>query len=69
MRGVEVAPQVYVAVGIRGDTFHNAAIEEAKFILAVHPDPDAPIFHVTDVCLQADPGEVLPTLVELVAGR
>ena len=68
VRGVTVAPQVYVAVGIRGDTFHNAAIEEAKFILAIHPDPDAPIFQVADLCLEAEPKEVLPALLESVAG-
>ena len=64
VRGVTVAPEVYVAVGIRGDTFHNAAIEEAKFIVAIHPDPTAPIFQVADLCLEADPQEVLPLLLE-----
>jgi electron transfer flavoprotein alpha subunit len=64
VRGVTVAPRVYVAVGIRGDTFHNAAIEGAKFITAIHPDPDAPIFQVADLCLEADPQEVLPALLE-----
>jgi electron transfer flavoprotein alpha subunit len=66
VRGVTVAPEVYVALGIRGDTFHNAAIEEAKFILAIHPDPDAPIFQVADLCLEAEPQEILPVLLELV---
>lgn len=64
VRGVTVAPRLYVAVGIRGDTFHNAAIAEAKFIVAIHPDPDAPIFQVADLCVEADPQEVLPALVE-----
>jgi len=68
VRGVTVAPQVYVAVGIRGDTFHNAAIEGAKFIAAVHPDPTAPIFKVADLCLEADPTEVLPALLEALEG-
>ena len=68
IRGVMVAPDVYVAVGIPGDTFHNAAIEEAKFILAIHPDPDAPIFQVADLCLEADPQEVLPVLLQSMAG-
>jgi len=67
VRGVTVAPEVYVAVGIRGDTFHNAAIEEAKFIVAIHPDPDAPIFEIADLCLEADPAEVLPALLEALA--
>ncbi|MBN1814423.1 MAG: electron transfer flavoprotein subunit alpha/FixB family protein [Anaerolineae bacterium] len=64
VRGVEVAPQVYVAVGVRGDTFHNAAIEAAGFVAAIHPDPDAPIFQVADLCLEADPADVLPALIE-----
>jgi electron transfer flavoprotein alpha subunit len=67
VRGVMVAPDVYVAVGIRGDTFHNAAIEQARFILAIHPDPDAPIFQIADLCLEADPQEVLPALLEALA--
>jgi electron transfer flavoprotein alpha subunit len=68
VRGATVAPQVYVAVGIRGDTFHNAAIEGAKYIVAIHPDPDAPIFQVADMCLEVDPQEVLPALLTLLTG-
>lgn len=64
VRGVTVAPKVYVAVGIRGDTFHNAAIEGAGFILAVHPDADAPIFRVADLCIEGDPKEVVLALLE-----
>jgi electron transfer flavoprotein alpha subunit len=66
VRGVKVKPDVYVAVGVRGDTFHNAAIEGARYIVAIHPDPDAPIFQVADLCLEADPRDVLPALVELL---
>ena len=68
VRGAEVAPDVYVAVGVRGDTFHNAAIEGARFIVAIHPDPDAPIFQVADLCLEAEPTEVLPRLLEALRG-
>jgi electron transfer flavoprotein alpha subunit len=66
VRGVEVAPQVYVAVGVRGDTFHNAAIEKARFIAAIHPDPDAPIFQVADLCIEADPKDALSVLLEVL---
>lgn len=68
VRGMTATPDVYVAVGIRGDTFHNAAIEGSKFILAIHPDPDAPIFQVADMGLEADPAEVLPALLEAWEG-
>ena len=64
VRRTKVAPQVYVAVGIRGDTFHNAAIEDAKFIVAIHPDPAAPIFEMADLCVEAEPDELLPVLLE-----
>jgi len=64
VRGATVSPEVYVAVGIRGDTFHNAAIEGAKFVVAIHPDPDATIFEMADLCVEARPEEVLPSLLE-----
>jgi electron transfer flavoprotein alpha subunit len=64
VRGATVSPQVYVAVGIPGDTFHNAAVEGSKFIVAIHPEPDAPIFRVADLCLEANPPDVLPRLLE-----
>ena len=68
VRGVTVAPEVYVAVGIRGDMFHNAAMEGAGYVVAIHPDPDAPIFQAADLCLEAEPAEVLPGLLEALAG-
>jgi electron transfer flavoprotein alpha subunit len=66
VRGVEMAPEVYVAVGVRGDTFHNAAIEGSKFIVAIHPESDAPIFQVADVCVEADPTDVLSALLQVL---
>jgi len=61
--GVEVAPDLYIAVGIRGDTIHNAAIAGAKRVIAIHPGPDAPIFAVADECVVAEPKELLPQLL------
>jgi electron transfer flavoprotein alpha subunit len=64
VRGTTVSPDIYVAVGIRGDTFHNAAMDKAKFIIAIHPDANAPIFEIADLCVAAQPGEVLPLLLK-----
>ena len=44
IRGTTVSPDVYVAVGVWGDTFHTAAMDGARFIVAIHPDASAPIF-------------------------
>ncbi len=63
LTGVEVAPKVYVAVGIRGDTVHNAAIARAQHIIAIHANPDAPIFAVADQAVVGEPKEVLAKLL------
>lgn len=64
VRGVTVSPELYVAIGIRGDTFHNAAMKESRFIIAIHPDPSAPIFGLADLCVEAEPEDVLPALLD-----
>jgi electron transfer flavoprotein alpha subunit len=61
--GQEVAPDVYLAFGIRGDTIHNAAITGARRVIAVHASPQAPIFQAADVGYVAEPKAVLEALL------
>lgn len=63
LTGVEVAPDVYVAVGVRGDTVHNAAIARARHVIALHANPDAPIFAVADQAVVGEPKEMLKKLL------
>jgi len=63
----EVAPDLYIAVGIRGDTMHNAAIARARQVIAIHANSDAPIFAVADHGVVASPKEFLPKLLEHLA--
>jgi electron transfer flavoprotein alpha subunit len=60
------SPELYIAVGVRGDTFHNAALEDADFIVAIHPDSKAPIFEIADLGVEAKPEELLPVLLEML---
>lgn len=53
--GQEVAPDLYLAVGILGDTMHNAAITGARRVIAVHANAEAPIFGAADVAVVAEP--------------
>lgn len=53
----EVAPRVYLALGIRGDTVHNAAITGAAKVIAVHADPTAPLLKLADLAVAAEPKE------------
>ena len=63
----EVAPEVYIALGIRGDTYHNAAIAGARHVIAVYADAGAPIFKAADQGVVAEPKEFAQALLAQLA--
>ena len=67
--GRTIAPRLFVSIGASGKFNHAVGVRAAGTVLAINPDPDAPIWEHADAGIVADWHDALPLLVERLRAR
>ncbi|RPI82741.1 MAG: electron transfer flavoprotein subunit alpha/FixB family protein [Chloroflexi bacterium] len=64
--GETIAPDLYIACGLSGEIYHTFSVQDARFIIAINTDQNAPIMKGANIALVADARQVIPGIIDAV---
>jgi transcriptional regulator with XRE-family HTH domain len=64
--GKTIKPKLLITIGTSGAVQYTAGITQAKKIIVINKDPDAPIFKIADIGIVADANQFLPILTQKI---
>jgi electron transfer flavoprotein alpha subunit len=67
--GRSISPRLFVSIGASGKFNHAVGFRTAATVLAVNPDPAAPIHEAADASIMGDAQKVIPILTRCLNAR
>lgn len=66
--GVMLKPDLYISMGVSGQIQHMVGVNQAKKLVAINKDKNAPVFKQVDIGLVGDIYKVLPQILAKMKG-